>query len=497
MRGSSVNIDDVFDSIETSVVWVDRKEDFGFSVSASFFDQDGPDFTEFVKSSQFSEIHRQERIDLLESGNPYKDENRADNASVDLSYDLGRGASLAGGIFYLRNSDGGGHENPELSFTEFKDTREQLHGYMRYSQELFDGAGRVSLEYHHLDEDDRIRFQTRSDTSVLPPPVLHFEIENSVMNKVTARFELGLESVDNYLIVGTTYKDVAIGLPQFTLADFSNLAPFLDQQKWSVFVQDQQSLLEGRVELTLGARFDHQNIYDDEVSLRGGLNIDLTDETAVKLLYGEAFREPTMFELTDNPMLGPAKMMTTEIAIHHKLSSTVTGQVSFFHNRATDIIQQDRGGSNINVNQGTKESQGLEALFKWQHGKMEGEVWYSVVDESDHREVARHKAGLGLVYDFSGRVSLSARGKYAARVRTEALGADGEPKTVSVPEYLTVDLTLFARDLPAPGAATSRLSASVYNVFNSTNYFANVRGPDPIMFMDEGRSVRVTGSLHF
>ncbi len=502
-RGGSVKVssdylDTAFDSREASAVWVDKKGNFGYTLGVSFFDQDGPDFTEFVRSSQFSEIHQEERIALLESGNPYLDENRVFNANIDLRYDIGRGTSLAGGVYYLSNVDGGGHENPELSFTEFEDTREQTHAYLKYSKEFLSGAGRFSLEYHHLEEDDLIRFQSRTDTSVLPPPVLHFEIEDSVMDKVTARFDLGIDSVNNFLIVGATYKDVSIALPQFTLGDFSNLSPFLEQEKWSVFVQDQQMLLDGRVELTLGARFDHQNIYDDVLSLRGGLNIEIVDGTAVKLLYGEAFREPTIFELTDNPALDPAEMRTAEIAIHHKLAATLTGQVSVFRNRATGIIQQDRGGSNVNVNQGAKTSQGLEMLFKWKHGKMEGEAWYSIVDVSDHLEVAKHRFGLGLVYDLSARVSASVRGKYTSSVRTQALRADGEKDTATVREYVTVDLTLFARDLPVRGTATTyKIGASVHNLFNSTNFFANVRGPDPIMFMDRGRSLRVSGSVQF
>ena len=49
------------------------------------------------------------------------------------------------------------------------------------------------------------------------------------------------------------------------------LIAYLDQEKYYVYVQDQHSFLDNKLQLTLGGRYDHHNIYGDVTNIRSGL----------------------------------------------------------------------------------------------------------------------------------------------------------------------------------------------------------------------------------
>ena len=113
-----------------------------------------------------------------------------------------------------------------------------------------------------------------------------------------------------------------------------------------IYAQYQGSLLQG-THLTLGLRYDKFEGLDSNLSPRFGLVKKLNQHHSVKLLYGEAFRAPTIGELglTNNPILDgnpelkPESVQTLDIIWLGNWSNT-TFTLGYFENHFTDGIHQ-------------------------------------------------------------------------------------------------------------------------------------------------------------
>jgi outer membrane cobalamin receptor len=162
-----------------------------------------------------------------------------------------------------------------------------------------------------------------------------------------AQFDHRFFGGSNYLIAGTGYRNLDLPNPILiedgvTTSRFEGDPSFLRNRRWSVFVQDQQSLANDLLQLTLGVRYDDSNIYRGFSTLRGAVHWQVTDDTALKLLYGESFREPTIFELENNPALEPGEMDSIELSVQSHLGEAVSVQAAVFVNDATNLIEVDR-----------------------------------------------------------------------------------------------------------------------------------------------------------
>lgn len=509
--------DEAFDSRQISFNAITKEKNLGITLSGTIFNQDGPDFTDFVRSAQFSEVNRPLRNEMLDNGNPYRDDNRAYNANADLSYSISDNSNIAAGIYLLRDEDGGGIENPEISFTNFNYISEQVLTYLRYDKEFDSYPVKLTVDLIREDENDYIRFQNREDEGDNPPFLAAFNIEDSSSHTINVQFDISPPSIPNYLIAGFGYYEVNIGEPAFTglSADdpmvgrylypprgaFSNLKPYLDQNKKYVYLQDQHTFFD-KLQITLGGRYDHHNIYGGITTIRSGLYYQLTQAWAVKALYGEAFREPTMFEFSeDNPDLEPAEMETWELSLHFNPIKNIAGQLVYYENHASNLIEAvQRGEADIFVNRGTKKVTGLEGLIKWQFNKFRGNIWYNYErdpDDPDFLEVAENKFGFGLIYNITNNLSLSFQGKYLDKIKSNALNSDLEVVTITIPEYKSFDLTLLARQISFSTFPDLDLSFSIYNVFDTENLYPDARGASPSSFLAEGRSFYVRGGIHY
>jgi outer membrane receptor for ferrienterochelin and colicins len=69
-----------------------------------------------------------------------------------------------------------------------------------------------------------------------------------------------------------------------------------DSEDWGVYFQDEWNALDS-LTVNAGVRYDHYEISGDTVNQRLALIYSPVDRTAVKLLYGSAFRAPNVYEL--------------------------------------------------------------------------------------------------------------------------------------------------------------------------------------------------------
>lgn len=114
---------------------------------------------------------------------------------------------------------------------------------------------------------------------------------------------------------------------------------------WSAFAQEEYQLSD-ELGLTVGLRRDESSTAGSATTPRGALVYRPAPSTAVKLLYGEAFRAPNVYEVhyesqdeaIGNPDLGPERIRTVEAVCEQRLRPGVWGAVSAYRFRMRDLI---------------------------------------------------------------------------------------------------------------------------------------------------------------
>jgi outer membrane receptor protein involved in Fe transport len=322
-------------------------------------------------------------------------------------------------------------------------------------------------------------------------------------------------SIDNYLLAGVGVRDMQIGEPAFTgisttdtnagqpdpligrylyppAGYFSNLRPYLKQNRIYVYAQNQQNLWSKRIQVTAGLRYDHNSIYGNILNVRSGLLVRPLANYTLRATFGQGFREPTIFELSDNPNLSPARMNTWEVSFLFTPMRHLSGQVAYYQNRASKLIvlsrgTTGRGGPPENI--GEKRVAGVETLLKYQVGSLAGDLSHSYeypIDDQPLLGMARHKVGFGGHYTYREHLSLALRAKYTSRAQGLGLDAGGNQLDIRVPQYFTLDLNALAGNLAFAGVLWD-VSFSVFNILGRSNFYVNTVGPNPSRYLAEGR----------
>ncbi|MDP4985060.1 TonB-dependent receptor plug domain-containing protein [Pseudoalteromonas tunicata] len=244
--------------------------------------------------------------------------------------------------------------------------------------------------------------------------LLGYRIQHSKkMDQVVSlgQYQSGQNSVSTSL-----WADAVAGLGLFQTGN----AGTRKVEEHALYGQYQQQLTE-KINYTLGFRFDHSDEYGSTTNPRFGLiyNADKWSEQLdwrIKLLYGRAFREPSIFELSDefrgNNNLKPESISTYEL-VSHWLSSNpnikANLKAAIFFSQQDDTIaleaQNSDGGSRyINANSG--DVYGFSLDGNWQLSK--GLTSYFNYQFTDGKQdtanlaiahTAKHKINWGLSYN--------------------------------------------------------------------------------------------------
>ena len=489
--------EDELESQQVNYSMIHQGEKWGMSVHASLLHLKDPDYTNFVLSEEYSELNQDLRQRFFNEGNAYEDDNKGLDLNVIWSYQFNSGDELELGVDHRESRDGGGIENPELIYSNFKETFNQSRIFLNYKKTNVVG-GELSIDYQFLQEDVIYDFNWRNLDKGNPPPLAQYAQDNSDLHKFVVQYDRDFKAYDNYLIMGYSYKDLDQAQPVFDFKNYDYLRPFLNHKLKSVFLQDQQTLLDGDVFLTLGFHYDDGNLYDEVETIRGAVQYNFSERYSLKVLYGEAFREPTTSELSKNDQLNPADVETTELVFDARPNESINYKVASYSSHARNIIgenRQDTDGPIINIDKNN--IKGSEAHLRWKADSLSGFLWVSYLDVSQHIDLAEYKFGFGLSKEINNNWMLSSVGKYTDTVETEAKDENGDLNIVSVPEYMVVDLTLVGKNVARWQYADLVMSASIYNLFDRKNYYSNPRGPDPIKFLAQERSYFIKASFTF
>jgi outer membrane receptor protein involved in Fe transport len=139
-------------------------------------------------------------------------------------------------------------------------------------------------------------------------------------------------------------------------------------QQAAVFVQDEITLARHWT-ATVGARADWWSVGPKALKPRAGLVYRTDSDTAFKVLYGEAFRAPNVYELyytqfgsRGNPALDPEMLRTTEVVFEQYLRARLRLTVAGFYTDIQKLIDQveTEDGLVFHVNRGNAISTGVE-----------------------------------------------------------------------------------------------------------------------------------------
>lgn len=136
----------------------------------------------------------------------------------------------------------------------------------------------------------------------------------------------------------------------------------LDRYVNSLFAQAKTSFADDTIHLVYGGRFDDFSDVGSHFSPRAGVIVQPTPDSAIKFLYGNAFRPPTAAEIggtgaaPGNPNLDPETIDTFEIVLM-KHGSNWKATVTGFYSEWDDAII-------AGTNSGKNEAHGFEASFQ-------------------------------------------------------------------------------------------------------------------------------------
>lgn len=290
--------------------------------------------------------------------------------------------------------------------------------------------------------------------------------------------------------------------------DVTNTVPFMEPQgryKRYAYAQDEWSLAADWT-LTAGIRHDSYSDFGSTTNPRLALVWDAAYNVTGKLMYGTAFRAPSMSELyainnpvvRGNPHLSPERIRTIEAALTWQPMSRLQLGVNLFRYEMSDIIRL------VNFayeNTGHQNGHGMEFEAEWELSKtlrLSGNYAYQEsTDEATGEDAGNsphHHVYARADWRFTPGWSLHSQVNWISKRMRVA----GDPRD-DLPGYETMDLTL-KTDM---GTRAWSFTMSVRNLFDK-----DVREPSPFDsvggrvllpndFPMPGRSVYAQASYRF
>ena len=244
---------------------------------------------------------------------------------------------------------------------------------------------------------------------------------------------------------------------------------------WYGVVQDEWTPISDWT-VTLGVRFDEYSDFGSTVNPRAAVVWSPTVRTSVKLLYGTAFRPPSIIEQQSNgtfaalgnPSLEPVRLEMTELSLSHR-GDAYTSTVGAFQYHQRDLVQTVPAANSptglMYVNRDTDSGWGAEgsiAVKATSNVAIEGHYTYqkhtgASADNTNAQQAPRHQVSLSLKLTpwTNWRANLFALGIFDRR------RASNDPRP-NLADYGLVHASLERSNLPGQIDA----SLSVHNLFD-------------------------------
>jgi len=501
--------------------------------AASMHETDNPDIGNFVDDfSRFSRSSTDStRVLTADDYGFFYSPNKERSAYVTFSSKMDPGR-LFGGFDFWEVESAGGIEGVSLFAGMNHQERKVFQPYIGYELKFLDDLAKLNAEYQYHHErafyhGNLTAVQTLDGDTVYPTAFANSGPSSIHTGKL--QLDMDLQDYGHYLIAGYEYFDTDFGhqmwsldsgryyLPENspfdTIAD-PNKAPLFHQRGYSLYIQDQTTLFE-RFHLTAGIRHNKQDFYEQVTLPRAGVVWELNENHNLKYFYGEAFKNLSMFALTegeDTLDAKPSVMKSSEIALASSLDLSddvkIFNNFAFFRNDSEDyLLQQVSAGDFRNV-ASKFWTEGFEDQIKFLIGrKLSGTASVSHIQtepfelngkKTDAYKVPEWKTTLGLIYNFTDRISLGGHLIYHSKVKGDVNTIDGaSTEMFTVDPFAIVNLALTCRDITIGELQHISLQIGVHNLFDEEYHHINGRGTSPIQYLQEGRAFMLGCRMEF
>ncbi|WP_256470527.1 TonB-dependent receptor plug domain-containing protein [Alkalimarinus coralli] len=229
--------------------------------------------------------------------------------------------------------------------------------------------------------------------------------------------------------------------------------PEKDRTSYYLFIQDEWQVADNW-QLVTGVRYDDYSDFGDTVNPRAALIWATTDSITTKLLYGRAFRAPSIAELfaTANPValgnsdLEPETIDTYELALSQQVNREWLYSVNLFYYSIDDYIDfVPSTGGNIAQNIGERTGKGGEFELQYDPTSelriIANYAYQRATDDNTDKLVG--EAPNNQVY---GRTEWSFMPQWQSSLQINWVGeqkrAASDTRNTPVDDYITVDVTL-------------------------------------------------------
>lgn len=261
--------------------------------------------------------------------------------------------------------------------------------------------------------------------------------------------------------------------------------------------------------LNAGLRYDHYDTFGGSLNPRIGLIYTPWQATTFKLLYGQAFRAPSDYELyygsaafgqSPNPGLQPEKIRTYEAVYEQYLPAHLRFSVSGYYYRIDDLIAQTtQAGTGLlifeNIDHVHTKGVELELEGKYPGGTLvrASYAFQRAEDATTGAELPnspRHLAKLNLVLPLAGeRLSVGSELQYTSSVET--FDVHDTPEIVG--GFVIGNATLLCHNV----VPNLEVSGSVYNMFNRSYAYPGSIGLIQDTVPQDGRTWRLKLTYKF
>ena len=281
---------------------------------------------------------------------------------------------------------------------------------------------------------------------------------------------------------------------------------YLDDRRHStvtaVYLQDEYAILENLI-LNAGLRYDYYSTFHGALNPRAALIYSPFERSALKLLYGRAFRTPNAFEMfylgagnKANPALRPETIETYEAVWEQYLGRRFRGTAAAFMNRIDGLItEQTDPADNLLVyrNTGKVDAQGLEFELEGKgEGGLTGRVSYSLQHTRDRETGTSLTNSPEHLVKFNLTVPVL-RDRLFAGIEEQFTSTRKTLAGGKADAFFVTNLTLFSQNL----LQGMELSASVYNLFDTRYSDPGAEEHVQDLLRQDGRSFRVKLTYRF
>ncbi|WP_020408897.1 TonB-dependent receptor plug domain-containing protein [Hahella ganghwensis] len=234
--------------------------------------------------------------------------------------------------------------------------------------------------------------------------------------------------------------------------------PEKDRTSYFVYLQDEWKFAQDW-QLISGVRYDYYSDFGDTTNPRLSLIWAATDDLTAKLLYGRAFRAPSIEELfvTSNPVtlgnqdLSPEIIDSYELGIAYQVNKQILLSANIFHYEIKDFINFVDIGNNRRQAQniGTRSGQGGELELSYEVNDqimlVSNYAYQKSTDKRTEEDVGsapNHQLYARVQFDTQKNVLFSAEVNWVGE-QSRAANDDRDP----TPSYTTIDLKYTQQNL--------------------------------------------------